>query len=289
MGTPSTKAIKAGSGTAHGPGGVHSTWEFVTWEKAAEYLERNIGNRNIKALNQQRISSEMANDAFVPTHQGIAFDREGILRDGQNRLQAMVDTKTNHWMLVTRGLSPEAQRHMDRNAVRQVSDFMSGSYGAVRVAAGRIVIAVRTLGGVITPSTLGQQLSAITDSELYHLFDYDTDMVALLEKYSKDANKASKFLPVGPSPVLASSVIFPDVAENFLGAITSGVGFNEGNPLLAFRNAALSTYGAANRHTLSQQPMAAYHTIRVFSMVHKQSKVRRLQYDTASEISVPIP
>ena len=43
----------------------------------------------------------------MTTHQGIAFDENGVLQDGQHRLCAIVSANKPVDMMVTSGLSPD--------------------------------------------------------------------------------------------------------------------------------------------------------------------------------------
>lgn len=58
------------------------------------------------------------------THQGIAFDKNGILRDGQHRLTAIVDEGRDAKMVVTFGIAPEAFSVMDTGSRRTASDVL---------------------------------------------------------------------------------------------------------------------------------------------------------------------
>jgi hypothetical protein len=58
-------------------------------------------------------------------HQGVAFDVEGWLRDGQHRLTAILDSGTSVWMLVTINLSEMAVLVLDTQAKRSDADALT--------------------------------------------------------------------------------------------------------------------------------------------------------------------
>ena len=57
------------------------------------------------------------------THQGIAFDKNGVLIDGQHRLWAIVEADVKAPLLVTRGVEPETQEAID-DSVRSHLDIL---------------------------------------------------------------------------------------------------------------------------------------------------------------------
>lgn len=63
----------------------------VTPEWAAKILAtQNTKNRRINPKWVKLLASEITRGAFITTHEGIAFDEDGILLDGQQRLSAVV-------------------------------------------------------------------------------------------------------------------------------------------------------------------------------------------------------
>lgn len=61
----------------------------ITPELAAQWLQRNFFNRKMNEEMVERYCRDMIAGRWVMTHQGLAFDRNGILVDGQKRLEAI--------------------------------------------------------------------------------------------------------------------------------------------------------------------------------------------------------
>lgn len=101
-----------------------SRFEAITPKKAQQWLDvANIGNRPLSRSHVARIARDMLAGLFVSTHQGIAFDTSGNLRDGQHRLTAVVESGVTVYMWVTRNVSDSAWDVMDRGQrSRQVAD-----------------------------------------------------------------------------------------------------------------------------------------------------------------------
>ncbi len=97
-------------------------WEFITPTGAAEMLERNHPkNRNKGRRWVGWLADLFTNGDYLPTHQGIAFDVDGYLVDGQNRLAAVVESGVGVWMLVTRGMPKGSIMAIDRGMKRTES------------------------------------------------------------------------------------------------------------------------------------------------------------------------
>lgn len=77
----------------------------ITPAWAAQILERrNPRNRRLSDGFVLKLARDIANDAFITTHQGIAFDENGDLLDGQHRLAAVVMANKSIRLPVTTGI-----------------------------------------------------------------------------------------------------------------------------------------------------------------------------------------
>lgn len=106
-------------------GGLSARWEFVTPERAGEYLLNNRKNRRLMGTLAARYGEEMAAGNWFATHQGIAFGADGVLYDGQHRLTAIVASGVGQWLLVTEGLDAGAIEALDRGRVRTLSHALT--------------------------------------------------------------------------------------------------------------------------------------------------------------------
>lgn len=76
----------------------------VTPEMAALWLERNTNNRRVTRQRVMEYARAMLDGNWRLTHQGIAFDQDGVLIDGQHRLEAVIVAGIPVPMNVTRGV-----------------------------------------------------------------------------------------------------------------------------------------------------------------------------------------
>ncbi len=103
---------------------VRSEWKVVTPELATKWLEGNTHNRKVRDSVVARYASDMKNGRWRQTHQGIAFDEDATLIDGQHRLFAVIEAETNVLMQVTYGLPLDSQKVVDDGLARTVVDIM---------------------------------------------------------------------------------------------------------------------------------------------------------------------
>ena len=100
--------------------------EYITPEKARNYLATSNGNRSSKRYDQLRLRNAMLTNNFWPTHQGIAFDENGHLFDGHHRLEEIINTKKPQYLVVARNAPNIAS--IDTGSQRSVKDqlYMAG-------------------------------------------------------------------------------------------------------------------------------------------------------------------
>lgn len=106
-------------------------YETVTPEKAAAYLETmerrkaKDDKRSNRTLRQHKVdyyAGQMVKGLWRVTHQGIAFDEEGCLVDGQHRMWAIIETGLSQKMQATRGLTDDDVIALDQGMLRTNED-----------------------------------------------------------------------------------------------------------------------------------------------------------------------
>src|SRR5581483_1944 len=93
---------------------------------AGKYLAKNKAIRSLSPSLVKMYAAEMMAGRWTLTHQGIALNCDGSLRDGQHRLSAIIQSGVTVPMLVTVGVKDEAVPNIDVGRTRtltQVSQF----------------------------------------------------------------------------------------------------------------------------------------------------------------------
>ena len=241
-----------------------TTRETITPEMARKYLGTNYLNRAMRATWVEQLADTIRRGQWSLTHQGIAFDVNGRLLDGQHRLMAITQAGIAVECLVTRDLPEEVYRHIDAGKVRNLSDRVrltdEPRANAVAVAIMRAYV-IAAIGKTMAPQDLIEnQFLAMTDEVM-------------------DVTKAfcsrQKYLTTGP--IGAGLVCYwtkaPNRAREFMKSFLSGAGLEEGSPVLALREAAIN-----QRLGSTSAPGEAYwKTIAATKYFHDRKPLTRIQ------------
>jgi hypothetical protein len=96
----------------------------VTPAMAEAMLATSVGNRPLRHGWVRELDDAMRRGEWKLTHQGVAFDTNGHLRDGHHRLTAIVKSGRPAAVWVVLGVDAAAVDAMDRGRGRTVSDAM---------------------------------------------------------------------------------------------------------------------------------------------------------------------
>jgi len=107
------------------PNNVNIYWVLMTPEMASEFLRRNKRNRNLRSRLVSKYAADMKAGSWVSeASDPIRRTDDGLLLDGQHRLNAVVESGKPVFMLVADGINPDAQFVMDTGAARGYSDAL---------------------------------------------------------------------------------------------------------------------------------------------------------------------
>jgi hypothetical protein len=142
--------------------------ETITPQMAADWLKKNnTKNRRLRQAWVDKMARDIKAGAFLTTHQGIAFDGNGVLLDGQHRLAAIVKSGKALTIIVVRGV-PSLQRvngtHLnawnaiDQGRARQAGEVlqMQGLKNGMKLAAVVRSLIMSCNGGNIVAVSLPQ-------------------------------------------------------------------------------------------------------------------------------------
>ncbi len=107
---------------------IESAYESIGPELAEQYLLLNRCNRPVSESRVAEWAEEMKRGDWQVTHQGIAFDTDGNMIDGQHRLLAIIRSGTTQRLMVTYNLAPEAFLVIDDGGARTSKDLFSVRY-----------------------------------------------------------------------------------------------------------------------------------------------------------------
>lgn len=204
----------------------------ITPAMATRWLEANTRNRPLSDTTVKTYAADMAAGAWHITHQGIGFDVDGMLLDGQHRLSAIILANVPVAMLVTRGLPRNAQDVIDAPRVRSVKDQLQMIDGVTdAVAKAATVKVVHALDNNIRATfrlSLNQTRAAIArDGER---------LEKMLALYHGTPFKTAPFLGAMVFALGAGGKV-----QEFAEAVRNGEGLKRGDPAYTVRDFMLMT------------------------------------------------
>lgn len=204
--------------------------ETVGPDLARKYLLRNKDNRPMRQRWVDRLAKMIESGDWMLTHQGIAFDKDGNLIDGQHRLMAIIQAGKAVTIQVSRNVEPEAYRHVDGGERRTPDDRLKlVSDARVNVVAAALVSAYIRHG---PPGVRG--LTTIDETENAFL-----GMADAFEFVATSFTK--KLTGITRSDVGAAIVTYvnkhPKEGKQFTTLLLSGEGLTKSSPVLTLREA----------------------------------------------------
>ena len=122
---------------------MHIERKIITPEMARTWLLVNGSNRTIRARHVDMLAREIRDGRWQLTHQGIAFDIDGAIIDGQHRLSAIVAADSPVEMMIAYNVPRNAIGGVDAGANRSFMDrchFDGASYSKAQAAMVRILV-----------------------------------------------------------------------------------------------------------------------------------------------------
>ena len=216
---------------------VSTTRELITPEVAHLYLQSNTANRPLSESNIRLLAAAIRRGEWQLTHQGIAFDQDGVLLDGQHRLLAVVESGVAVEMMVTRGLSSESFAAMDINrrrtagqAVTMLGGALAGKNGNLQAATARLWhcwvngLPVKGAASLVTPMQILEILEA--HPRMRRSIDFAKSHSGKMDM-APAAFAVSMYLTQGFDPSMDDPWLF---------GILTGVNLGQGDPRLTLRH-----------------------------------------------------
>lgn len=197
----------------------------VTPELSKYILENlNPSNRSLKPTNVKRYKKDMANGDWSLTGESIKFGTDGILKDGQNRLMACINSNTSFKTHMLFGIDPNTFHHMDTGKARDGKDVLTimGVKNANAVT-GAVRLIMCYARGMPSARNL-----TITNSALKDFYENAVDKELIQEAILK-CQKASRHTRFPAAPLSAFYYISSIQGEQekfnkFLEELSTGVG-----------------------------------------------------------------
>lgn len=209
---------------------------FVTTilpEEAEAILEScNDSNRPLKEERVKTYARDMKGGRWPLTNQGLGFDTEGRLRDGQHRLWACFEAKTPFTTTVLVGMADEAQRNIDKGCARSLADdFAMFSHLPDKRKPARWINALVML--------VSRRMPAISYADAQILIEVYKEAIFWLVREGQLSQKLAA-VQVEAALVFAYKTN-PEKVHEFMLLAGTGAGLSAGHPAMAVRRYVLET------------------------------------------------
>lgn len=217
----------------------------ITPDKAKEMLNGNTMNRTKNQVYIRSLAKEMKDGNWAMTGQPIVVSKEGILLDGQHRLEAVIASGVPIDLMVVRGVDKDTFKFIDTGKGRSAGDMLSiegykDSTGIAVVA--KVIMAYEN--GVIS-ATGGKGVGVrekatygLTNSNILAYIKEHEKLVKDCRRVAESCRKFGKFLTMTDYALFYYILgnIDPKEAETFLHQISKGNSLSDGHPVLLLRN-----------------------------------------------------
>lgn len=274
------------------PEGVRTSWHTITPDYAMKVLDEYEAfcdkhpeermNRPVHQSQVARYATDMAAGRWGRNHQGIAFDVNGILLDGQHRLWAVVESKVTVQMQVTHGLDREAQLTIDAGLKRSTADVASiAGFEGVRPLHVSIVKAMVRGTSATRPAVTRMQ-------ELEMLKDHWAALQFVLPLFPKSKVPGLTRAPVLAGIARASYTQDRNLLKRFSEILVSGM--STGDPreqvIITLRNWLITERKNSSGHQASVEAYGK--TIRAIQAYIKGERLRTLYASKDDLFKMPI-
>lgn len=217
--------------------GVKFTFVNVTPEMAADLLKQNLHNRKLKETTIEAYAMDMRNDAWMTTHQGVAFDGAGNLIDGQHRLHGIVRAKKPVLLLITTGWPVAGGKRktmdaVDRGTNRSLSDQLHLQHGIDPKHAKMIVVLCNNIAAACWGNARTRKATTDTILAVFELYKAEIKWFLEQDMLKKHGIKQAS---VAASLIMARAV-WADKTQDALQRLQTGENLTRENPLLPLRN-----------------------------------------------------
>jgi hypothetical protein len=206
---------------------------LVTPEMAKEWLTHNTHNRVVSRAIVEKYARDMKAGRWYYTNQGIGFDVNGVMTDGQHRLLACIMADTPFECLVVWNLPVEAQKVIDAGNKRSVPQQLA-MFEDVTNATSKVAIANSLVAAIKGYKKIS--LSVDTAKEIIDLYDDEIEVVL--------ADRGAAIKGLATTAAMAGMVIAAKVdleeASEFKNKYYKGNNLSIGDPVMALRNFMLS-------------------------------------------------
>lgn len=263
-----------------------ANFKLVTPEMAKQMLMYNTNNRSINNDNLNAIIAEIQRKNFKITGESIKIAKNGVLLDGQPRLEAIIKTSTPMTLLVVEDLDNDVFKYIDTGRTRKASDVLAiEKINHPTAIAGMARMIMNFKRGHYShaaqkKTTASSKRTKITNSDVSEFVQKNKTEIE--DSYTYGHNKNNRII----SPVFLSSFHFlfheinPIEADDFCHKCATGENLSNNSPILLLRQKLLLDI----RNKSRMKPLEKMALIcKAWNLYRKNDTVKVLKWDSIKE------
>jgi hypothetical protein len=240
--------------------------ETITPEMALAALGKNDGNRNISSQVVAKYRRDIEADAWVLTHQSVAFGPDGSIVDGQHRLKAIAESGISVRATVARYTDQEtadwARLAVDLGRNRRMGDLLEIGQLAER-GIGKRVAAISNLILVAERTNIKWP----TQAELRDFYTKNKGSVDYAARLPQQ-----QFPTVISAAVAYAHSVNPSEVEVFVKLVSDKIGYEDGSSAHLFVKAMSDGTFAQGSHSGRDFRVQAMHKVLRLIQLHVTGK-----------------
>jgi len=267
--------------------------EDITPEKAAKYLASNTRNRKVKVKHIENLAKEMSKGEWQLNGDAIRFDCNGIIVDGQHRLNAIVKSGVTISSVVIRNLDPETFHTIDTNKVRGGADVLSIEGVGVGVSpivlAGAIRLFVFSRHFSQDWNGLQGDNAKLTNNEILRINHEHPEIEASVAKTALGNRKICRKLMTPSGCAFLHcwlSSIDEDDAETFFDWVEYTENIPRNHPANMLKNK-LSEISAGGQRGFTQKRMVYAIVFRAWNAIRDSEDMKLLKWSSTNRFPTP--
>lgn len=242
------------------PDSVHYEIRSITPAIASEWLTSRTTarpRRNLSKATVARYARDMVRNKWIFTGEGLKFDADGQLLDGQHRLNAIVESDTTQQMLTITGLPADSHEGMDSGKARSPGDVLAlngHQEGRTLAAVARLALSVD-----ISPH-IARNARSWTTQEIKSRAERDPRMEQIVTEVLPELPPSLWQLT---SRTIVGYVFYrfeqinPEAAIEFMHSLGTLAHLPEGSPILALHRR-LTSLGGGRPYTRQWEAIAYF-------------------------------
>lgn len=253
---------------------------------AQEWLDTMVVNRRPVRSRINTYGASMKAGKWHDQGEAIKFDIDGHLKDGQNRLMAIIEQNITVPLEVLRGVSQDSQKYMDIGAARKPADslYMAGVEYSTKLSTSLTLVNQYDLDGTVAVTGGSRRLNTF-------------EIIESLEKYP-DIVESAKYIfntSVAQKLMTASHLVFchyifrridPTACTVFWEKVDQGYGLEKNDPIHLLREKMIANKSAGPMTKQDPVVMIAY-VIKAWNLYRAGRTVSRLVYSASKNEQFP--